>query len=62
MKAFLMRIIRGAVAQVLGYIATQLTGINIPVIGISVGVALNGLFKAIRDKFPNSKIIEWLPL
>lgn len=62
MKAFIMRILRGSVAQVLSYLATQFMGINVPIINVSAGIILNGIFKAIRDKFPTSPILEWLPL
>ena len=60
MVAALLRIARILVAQGLGYLASL--AIPIPYLGITVGAVVNGVFKFLRDKYPNSKILEWLPL
>ena len=56
----LLRFLRVLVAQGLGYAASLV--IPIPYLGITVGALINAIFKFIRDKFPKSKILEWLPL
>jgi len=56
----LLRIIRVAVAQAIGAVIASTTGIAIPYLGISIGAALNGLSKFLRDKFP--VLTEWLPV
>ena len=62
MKAALLRLARILVAQAISWILLEKGGINIPMVNISVGAALNAIFKYIRDKFPKSKILEWLPV
>lgn len=62
MKAVILRVLRIMVAQGLSYIALSTMGISLPIINMSVGAVLNGIFKYIRDKFPKSAILEWLPL
>jgi cytochrome b subunit of formate dehydrogenase len=60
--ATFLRILRILVGQAIGIVITTWGGITIPYVGITIGAAISGLFKFIRDKFPNSKILEWLPL
>ena len=60
MVAALLRIARILVAQGLGYLASL--AIPVPYLGVTVGAIINGIFKLIRDKFPKSVILEWLPL
>jgi hypothetical protein len=60
MKSAILRILRVLVAQGLGYLANL--AIPIPYLGVTVGAVVNGVFKFIRDKYPKSKILEWLPL
>lgn len=56
----ILRVIRVAVAQAIGALIASTTGITIPYIGISIGAILNGISKALRDKFP--ALTEWLPV
>ncbi len=58
--ATFMRILRVLVAQWLGIAITTWGGITIPYLNITIGAVVNGIFKFLRDKFPNT--IEWLPL
>lgn len=58
----LMRLIRILVAQVISWSLLEWGGVNIPQINIPIGAAVNAIFKFIRDKFPTSKILEYLPL
>ena len=60
MKSAIVRLIRVLVGQLLGYLANL--AFNIPYLNISVGAIVNAVFKFIRDKFPKSKILEWLPV
>ncbi len=60
MKSAILRILRVLVGQAIGY-AANLT-VNIPYLGITVGALVNGAAKYIRDKYPKSIILEWLPL
>ena len=62
MKSALMRLARILVAQVISWGLLEWGGVNIPQVNITVGAAVNALFKFIRDKFPKSKILEWIPL
>jgi len=62
MVASILRIVRILVAQAIGLFIETWGGITIPYAGITIGAAINGLFKFLRDKFPNSQIITWLPL
>ena len=55
-----LRLVRVLVAQLLGILANL--SFNIPYLGITVGAVINAIFKYIRDKYPKSKILEWLPL
>lgn len=52
------RAIRVALGQVIGILITSLSGVDIPYVNISLGVALNALAKFLRDKFK----WDWLPL
>lgn len=56
----ILRVIRVAVAQAIGAIIASTSGIDIPYLGLSIGAILNGISKALRDKFP--ALTEWLPV
>ena len=58
----LLRLARIVVAQVISWALLEWGGFNIPMINISVGAAINAIFKFIREKYPNSKLLEWLPV
>ena len=60
MLASILRLVRILVAQGLGYLANL--PFNIPYLNITVGAVINAIFKFIRDKYPKSAILEWLPL
>ncbi len=60
MKSAIFRLLRVLVAQGLGYLANL--SFNIPYLGITVGAVINAIFKFIRDKYPKSFILTWLPL
>ena len=62
MKSAIMRLLRVLVAQAISWSLLEWGGVNIPQVNITVGAAFNAIFKFIRDKFPKSKILEWLPL
>ena len=62
MLAALMRLARIIVAQAISWAILEWGGVNIPMVNISVGAVLNAIFKYIRDKYPNSPILTWLPL
>lgn len=62
MVATLMRFARVAVAQGLSALLVQYGGITIPYVGLTIGAVINAIFKYLRDKFPTSPILEWLPL
>ena len=62
MKSALLRLARILVAQAISWSVLEWGGMGIPLINISVGAAINSVFKFIRDKYPTSKILEWLPL
>jgi hypothetical protein len=56
----LLRVLRVAVAQIIGVIIDSTVGINVPYVGISIGAVLNGISKVLRDKYPSWA--EWLPV
>ena len=58
--AMFLRILRVLVAQGLGIAIATWGNIEVPYFSITFGAVLNGVFKLLRDKFPNT--IEWLPL
>ena len=60
--ATFLRIARILVAQAITWSLATWGGVSIPIINITVAALVNGLFKFLRDKFPTSKILEWLPL
>jgi len=60
MLASILRLARILVAQGLGYLANL--PFNIPYLNITVGAVINAIFKFIRDKYPKSVLLEWLPL
>jgi hypothetical protein len=62
MTATIMRIARVLVAQAISWALLTYGGVNVPIIEISVGALVNGIFKFIRDKYPKSVILEWLPI
>ncbi len=58
MKAALFRLVRVLVAQAIAFAIAETTGINIPILNISLGALINATAKYIRDKFK----LEWLPV
>lgn len=62
MVSALLRLARILVAQVITWAIATWGGISIPWVNITVGAAINAVFKFIRDKYPDSVILEWLPL
>jgi hypothetical protein len=62
MKAAILRLARILVAQAISWSLLEWGGVTIPTVNITVGAAINTVFKFIRDKFPNSKLLEWLPI
>jgi len=62
MIAALLRLARVLVAQVISWLLLEWGGIVVPMLGITIGAVISAVFKFIRDKYPNSKILEWLPL
>lgn len=62
MGTAILRILRVLVAQAIGIVITTYGGVTVPYFGITIGALINGVFKLIRDKFPKSKVLEWLPL
>lgn len=62
MKSTIMRILRVLLAQGISWGLASYGNINIPVLEITVGALINGIFKFIRDKYPKSVILEYLPL
>ena len=61
-KSVIMRLLRVLAAQAISWSLLEWGGVNIPQVNITVGAVVNATFKFIRDKFPKSKILEWLPL
>jgi len=62
MKAAILRLARILVGQTISWFLLNWGGVNIPMINISVGAVINSIFKYIRDKYPNSIILTWLPI
>jgi hypothetical protein len=62
MKAALLRLARILVGQAISWGLLEWGGINVPIINITIGAAINSIFKFIRDKYPNSWILSWLPI
>lgn len=62
MISALLRLVRVLVAQAISWALLEWGGVNVPMINISVGAVVSAIFKFLRDKYPNSKILEWLPL
>jgi len=60
MLAAFLRLFRVVVAQVIALAITNLAGVNIPYLNISLGAVINALAKFLRDKFPSWG--EWLPI
>ena len=50
------RILRVLVAQGIGMVVETWGGVLVPYFGITIGALLNGLFKFLREKFPNSEL------
>ena len=62
MKAALLRFARIIVAQAITWGLSEWGGVVIPVLNIGIGAFVNAIFKAIRDKYPKTPFLEWLPL
>ena len=62
MKSALLRLARILVAQIITWAVATWGGVSIPMVNITIGAAINAVFKYIRDKFPKNPILEWLPL
>ncbi len=62
MISAILRLARILVAQVISWSLLEWGGINVPMINISVGAVINAIFKFIRDKYPKSVILTWLPV
>ena len=62
MIAALLRLARIVVAQVISAALLEWGGISILMLNISLGALISAIFKFIRDKYPNSKVLEWLPI
>lgn len=62
MKSAILRILRVLVGQGIGIVLATFGGVEVPYFGLTVGAVINGVFKFIRDKYPKSVILEWLPL
>jgi len=62
MKSALLRLARILVAQTISWSLLEWGGVGIPMVNVTAGAAMNAIFKYIRDKYPKSKILEWLPL
>ena len=62
MTSAILRIVRVLVAQGISVLLLKYANVNVPIINITVGALINGVAKFIRDKFPKSKILEWLPI
>ena len=62
MTSAILRIVRVLIAQGISVLLLKYANVNVPIINITVGALINGIAKFIRDKFPKSKILEWLPI
>ncbi len=62
MQAAIFRIVRVLLAQGITWGLAKWGNINLPIIEITVGALINGAFKYIREKYPKSKILNYLPL
>jgi hypothetical protein len=62
MISALLRLVRILVAQTITWSLAEWGGLSVPIVNITIGAVVNAVFKFIRDKYPNSKILEWLPL
>ena len=62
MKTIVLRILRVLVGQGIGLVLATWGSITIPYFSVTVGAVINGIFKLIRDKFPKSVLLEWLPV
>lgn len=58
----LLRFARIMVAQGITLALAKWGGIEIPMVNITVGAAISALFKFLREKFPKSAILQWLPI
>lgn len=58
MKSALIRLGRILLAQVITFVIANYAGVNIPVVNISVGAAINAVAKYLRDRFK----WDWLPV
>jgi hypothetical protein len=57
-----MRLVRVLLGQLIAIGLTACGGVQVPVINMSIGAFITAVFKFLREKFPNSKILAWLPL
>lgn len=62
MVSALLRLARILAAQAISWALLEWGGVNVPMVNISLGAVINAIFKFIRDKYPDSKILGWLPL
>jgi len=62
MISALLRLARILVAQSITWGLAEWGGLSVPVVNITIGAVVNAVFKFIRDKYPKSKILEYLPL
>jgi hypothetical protein len=62
MKSALLRLARILISQTISWALFEWGGINVPMINITAGSIVSAIFKYIRTRFPESKILEWLPL
>lgn len=58
MSAALWRLARVLIAQAISWAILEFAGVNIPVVNVSVGAAINAIAKFLRDKFG----WNWLPV
>ena len=62
MVAALLRLARILVAQAISWLLLEWGGVAIPMINITIGAAISAIFKYLRNKYPDWKVLEWLPL
>ena len=62
MKAAILRLARVLVGQIISWGLLEWGGITLPIVNITAGAFITAVFKFIRDKYPKSVILEWLPI
>ena len=60
--AAFMRLTRVLVAQAITWGLSEYGNFVVPVVNISAGAAVNAAFKYLRDAYPKSTLLSWLPL